>query len=155
MRFTLRRALVTVAVSALATTGLAVAQAPAASAAACSGTSGVTVIVDFASLGGGIKTMCAPGDPPSGLAALTGAGFTYAFVPRFPGFVCQINVKPNPCNGAPATAYWSYWHAPRHGAWTYSGSGAAATTPPRTPSRGGRSAPARSPASHPRRPSPT
>lgn len=125
----LRRALVTLAVSVTAATGLAVAEAPAADAAACSSTSGVTVVVDFGSLGGGITTMCAPGDPASGLAALTGAGFTYSFVPRIPGLVCQINVKPNPCNGAPTNAYWSYWHAPRRGTWTYSSSGAGGYNP--------------------------
>lgn len=125
----LRRAVVALAVSTTAAAGLAVVQAPPASAAACSGTSGVTVVVDFGSLGGGITTMCAPGDPTSGLKALTGAGYTYAFVPRFPGFVCQLNVKPNPCNGAPSNAYWSYWHAPRRGAWTYSTSGAGSYNP--------------------------
>jgi hypothetical protein len=125
----LKRALVALAVSAATAGGLAVATAPAADAAACSGTSGVTVVVNFGSLGGGVVTACAPGDPTSGLTALTGAGFTYAFVPRIPGFVCQINVKPNPCNGAPATAYWSYWHAPRGGAWTYSTSGAGSYNP--------------------------
>jgi hypothetical protein len=125
----LRRAVVAVAVSTAAAGGLTVATAPPAAAAACTGTTGVTVVVDFGSLGGGVVTRCAPGDPTSGLAALTGAGFTYAFVPRFPGFVCQINVKPNPCNGAPTSAYWAYWHAPRHGAWTYSTAGAASYNP--------------------------
>ena len=125
----LRRAVVAVAVSTAAAGGLAVATAPLASAAACSGTGGVTVVVDFGSLGGGVVTACAPGDPATGLAALTGARFTYAFVPRIPGFVCQINVKPNPCNGGPSTAYWSYWHAPRKGAWTYSATGAGAYNP--------------------------
>jgi hypothetical protein len=125
----LRRAVVAAAVSTAAVGGLAVATAAPASAAACSGTTGVTVVVDYGPLGGGVKVTCAPGDPTSGLTALTGAGNTYAFVPRFPGFVCQINVKPNPCNGGPSTAYWSYWHAPRHGSWTYSSSGAGSYNP--------------------------
>ena len=92
--------------------------------AACTGTKGVTVVVDFTKLGSKIKTACDPTDPKTGLAALTGAGFTYTFVPRFPGFVCTINQLPNPCNGAPATAYWSYWHAKPHGKWVYSSTGA-------------------------------
>ncbi|MEV7603248.1 flagellar hook-length control protein FliK [Kitasatospora sp. NPDC089797] len=104
--------------------GTGAVQAPAAHADACTGTSGVTVVVDFTALGGDIETGCAPGTPTDGLAALTGAGFTYAFHPRFPGFVCQINVQPNPCNGAPASAYWSYWHAQHGGAWSYSSVGA-------------------------------
>lgn len=125
----LRRRLVGMVVSLLVGAGLLVAVAPEAYAAACTGTSGVSVVVDFGSLGGGVKTMCAPGDPASGLAALTGAGFSYAFLPRFPGFVCRINSLPNPCNGAPATAYWSYWHAARHGTWSYSSTGAGSYNP--------------------------
>ena len=92
--------------------------------AACTGTKGVTVVVDFTKLGSKIKTACDPTDPKTGLAALTGAGFTYTFVPRFPGFVCTIDKLPNPCNGAPATAYWSYWHAQPGGKWVYSSTGA-------------------------------
>ncbi|HYT10440.1 MAG TPA: hypothetical protein VEL73_07235, partial [Mycobacteriales bacterium] len=68
-------------------------------------------------------------DPGSGLVALGGAGFSYSFVPRQPGFVCQIASLPDPCNGAPATAYWSYWHARRGGSWTYSSSGAGSYDP--------------------------
>ena len=97
--------------------------------AACTGTKGVTVVVDFTKLGGKIKTACDPTDPKTGLAALTGAGFTYTFVPRFPGFVCTINQLPNPCNGAPATAYWSYWHAKPLGKWVYSSTGAGTYNP--------------------------
>jgi hypothetical protein len=103
--------------------------APAAEAAACSGTSGVTVVVDFGSLGGGVRVSCAPGDPASGLSALSGAGFGYSFVPRQPGLVCQINAKPDPCNGAPTNAYWSYWHASRGGSWSYSTVGAGSYDP--------------------------
>jgi hypothetical protein len=93
-------------------------------AAACTGTKGVTVVVDFTRLHGKIKTACDPSNPKTGLAALTGAGFSYTFVPRYPGFVCTIDKLPNPCNGAPATAYWSYWHAKPHGKWVYSNTGA-------------------------------
>ena len=45
-------------------------------------------------------------------------------MPKFPGFVCTIDKLPNPCNGAPATAYWSYWHAQPGGKWVYSSTGA-------------------------------
>ncbi len=102
---------------------------PAAEAAACSGTSGVTVVVDYGALGGGVRVACAAGDPSSGLAALSAAGFGYSFVPRQPGLVCQINTKPDPCNGAPTNAYWSYWHAVRGGSWSYSTSGAGSYNP--------------------------
>ncbi|MEU5694528.1 hypothetical protein [Actinosynnema sp. NPDC020468] len=123
------RKTLSVVTAVLAAVGLQVAVSPAARAAACAGTSGVTVVVDNGALGGGVSTQCAPGNPTSGLTALTGAGFSYAFVPRQPGFVCRINALPNPCNGAPATAYWSYWHAQPGGTWTYSTSGAAGYDP--------------------------
>ena len=110
--------------------GLAVGgPAPAAEAAACSGSTGVTVVVDFGSLGGGVQTGCAGGNPGSGLAALSGAGHGYTFVPRQPGLVCQLDARPNPCNGAPGTAYWSYWHASRGGSWSYSTLGAGGYDP--------------------------
>ncbi|GHH47332.1 hypothetical protein GCM10017774_51410 [Lentzea cavernae] len=97
-----------------------------ASAAPCEG---VKVVVDFAALGGGVQTGCAAGDPTTGLTALTGAGFTYSFVPRQPGFVCRINLLPNPCTTPTTSAYWSYWHATPGGSWTYSSSGAGGYNP--------------------------
>jgi hypothetical protein len=103
--------------------------APAAEAAACSGSTGVTVVVDFGSLGGGVQTGCAGGNPGSGLAALSAAGHGYTFVPRQPGLVCQVDSRPNPCNGAPTTAYWAYWHASRGGSWRYSTLGAGGYDP--------------------------
>lgn len=94
-------------------------------AGACtSPTKGVTVVADFSKLGGKVQTACDPTNPKTGLAALTGAGFTYTFVPRFPGFVCTIDKMPHPCNGAPTGAYWSYWHATPHGKWIFSNKGA-------------------------------
>ncbi|MBU8859769.1 MULTISPECIES: hypothetical protein [unclassified Micromonospora] len=107
----------------------------AAHAAACVGTSGVTVVVDFAALGGGVQVGCAPGDPATGLAALQGAGFTVTGTKRWGlAFVCRINGKPTaatePCvNTPPVTAYWSYWHAPSGGSWSYSTSGATSYNP--------------------------
>lgn len=103
-----------------------VTHSPAARAAGCSG---VTIVVDFSALGGGVDTGCAAGDPSNGFAALQAAGFGYAFVPRQPGFICQINSAPNPCNGAPPDAYWSYWHGQPGGSWSYSGSGAGSHDP--------------------------
>ncbi|WBB80390.1 hypothetical protein O7606_03140 [Micromonospora sp. WMMD882] len=108
---------------------------PAAQAAACTGATGVTVVVDFAALGGGVQVACAPGDPATGLAALQTAGFTVTGTSRWGlAFVCRINGKPtaatDPCvNTPPVTAYWSYWHAPAGGAWSYSSSGAGSYNP--------------------------
>ena len=85
-----------VAASGLALAGLVVAAAPA-SAAACSGTSGVTVVVDT---GSSTSTRCASGDPSSALKALTSAGFGVDYPQQFPGsVVCRINGYPSsdPC----------------------------------------------------------
>jgi hypothetical protein len=117
-----------VVLTALAGAALAVPAAPAA-AASCTEGGGVTVVVDFASLGGGTPTRCAPGDPSSGLAALRSAGFTPTRAAQEPGyFVCRIDGKPanDPCQRtSPANAYWSYWNAKPGGTWMYASSGAA------------------------------
>jgi hypothetical protein len=125
-------------VLALAVVAALVAADPApraAQAAACTGTTGVTVKVDFTAFGGGVTTNCALGDPTSGLTALTGAGFTVTGTSRWGlAFVCRINSLPtsaqDPCvNTPPATAYWSYWHGTPGGSWTYSSSGAGGYNP--------------------------
>ena len=121
-------AAVAVTASGLVTAGT-VAAAPAWAAACTSTTKGVTVVVDFTKLGGKVDTACDKSNPSTGLAALTGAGFTYTFVPKYPGWVCTIDKKPNPCNGGPASAYWSYWHATRGGKWIYSQTGAGTYKP--------------------------
>jgi hypothetical protein len=109
--------------------------AQAAHASACSPGTGVTVKVDYASLGGGVTTSCFAGDPATGLAALQGAGFTVTGTQRWGlAFVCRINGKPTsatePCvNTPPASAYWSYWHGTPGGTWTYSSLGATSFNP--------------------------
>ena len=118
------------ALTASAVIGLAMTAAPvAAQAADCAG---VTVVVDFRSLGGGVQTGCAPGDPSSGTAALSAAGFGFTFAARQPGFVCRINGRPSsdPCvNTSPTTAYWAYWHGQPGGSWAYSSTSASAYDP--------------------------
>jgi hypothetical protein len=108
-----------------------VARAAPAGAAACGSKhkNGVTVVVDFRKFHQGVKVGCDPTRPPSGLAALRKAGFSYTFVPRIPGFICTINREPRKCNGAPTKAYWSYWHAKPHGKWIYSNLGAGSYHP--------------------------
>ncbi|GHH47336.1 hypothetical protein [Lentzea cavernae] len=113
---------------------LVIAFAPVPARAA--GCDGVTVVVDYRGLGGGVQQGCAPGSPASGTAALTAAGFGYTYASRQAGFVCRINGRPgtdaDKCvNASPATAYWSYWHAPAGGSWTYSNQGAATYVPAR------------------------
>lgn len=104
-----------------------VAASPAADASSgpCSTVNGVTVVVDFGPLGGGVQVGCAPGDPDSGYAALTGAGFSVDPALRSPGFLCRIDGRPteaaDPCVvPSPPWAYWSYWIADRGRAWCYS-----------------------------------
>jgi hypothetical protein len=104
---------------------VAVAKAAPAYAAACGGKTGVTVVVDFTKLHGKVKIGCDHKRPANGLAALKRAGFSYTFVPGMPGFICTIDHRPKKCNGAPVSAYWSYWHAKPHGKWSYSNLGAA------------------------------
>jgi len=106
----------------------AVAVASPASAAQCRAGNGVTVVADYGR-SRGVDVRCAPGDPVSGLAALTGAGLPYTFVPRQPGLVCTINGVPDPCNGAPPDAYWSYWHLRPDRTWAYSDTGAGSYDP--------------------------
>ncbi len=111
----------------LASTGLlASPAAPPAEAATCDG---VWVVVDARAAGGSISTRCAEGDPANGLVALREAGHTITDVPGNPGMVCTIDRRPDPCNRAPSDAYWSYWHAPAGGSWTYSNLGAGNRNP--------------------------
>ena len=119
------RAVASTACAAAVLAPLAPAAPAAHAAAACTG---VAVVVDFRSLGGGAQSGCAAGDPVSGLAALSGAGFGYAFAPS--GLVCQINHQPELCPRVPpTTAYWSYWHAQPGGSWVYSNTGAGGYNP--------------------------
>jgi hypothetical protein len=117
---------VAVALGAAATLAVLAGPADEAAAGTCDG---VWVVVDASQLGGGLTTRCAPGDPSSGLDALRAAGHAYAFVPRVPGMVCTIDGRPDPCNGAPSDAYWSYWHAEAGGSWTYASRGAGQRDP--------------------------
>ena len=97
----------------------------------CTDSTGVTVVVDFQELGGGVVVRCFPHPISSstGLSALQGAGFTPTGTARFGlGFICRIEGKPvaaeEPCiDTPPATAYWSYWYAPNGGSWKYSSLG--------------------------------
>ena len=101
---------------------------------ACSDAEGVTVVVDFGPLGGGVTVRCAPGAQASGLAALAAAGFAVEQPVSTPGFVCRIAGKPAPADEScidtpPVTAYWSYWHADRGGSWQLSATGASRQPP--------------------------
>ncbi|CAN7387354.1 hypothetical protein [Knoellia sp. LjRoot47] len=114
-----RRLLSAAAAAALGGAGLVGAAAPS-QAAACSSTNGVTVVVQGPN---GTQVRCASGDPSSAWGALQAAGFSLKAVQRFPDALCRIDGAPasDPCiNMPPASAYWSFWHAPNGGSWTYS-----------------------------------
>lgn len=107
--------------------GLVLPTAPAA-AAACPDAHGVTVIVDFHELGGGVQGACVGGGGDKLAKSLFGsAGFALEEVQRQPGFVCRVQGLPaeDPCvNTPPADAYWAvWWSAGVSGSWTYSTQG--------------------------------
>jgi hypothetical protein len=121
---------IVLAAGGLVAAGAGAGPARAAAAGKCSGKTGINVVVDSTKLKGGkVQIGCDKKKPASGLAALKRAGFSYTFVPRHPGFICTIDRRPNKCNGAPTTAYWSYWHAKPHGKWMYSKLGAGSYHP--------------------------
>jgi len=91
----------------------------------------VTVVVDFTHFRHGRVRIGCASNPKTGLAALRQAGFSYTFVSHQPGFICTINHRPDPCNGAPTSAYWAYWHARHGGKWRYSNLGAGSYHPRR------------------------
>ncbi|WNV88033.1 flagellar hook-length control protein FliK [Umezawaea sp. Da 62-37] len=102
----------------------------------CPTATGVTVVVDYQELGGTTEVRCAPGAQATGLAALENAGFAVTGTQRWgKAFVCRINGLPTSAteacvNTPPTNAYWSYWHAPNGGSWTYSQQGASGRQPP-------------------------
>jgi hypothetical protein len=116
--------------------GTATPARAAGSAGYCPDGNGVTVVVDYRDLGGGKVVRCAAGEQPTGLDALENAGFTITGTVRWgKGFVCRIDGRPavddEPClDTPPASAYWSYWHSPDGGDWTYSNLGVKNRKPP-------------------------
>jgi hypothetical protein len=123
----------TVAALVAATVGLGV-PGPA-QAATCSTAHGVTVVVDFHQLGGGIQTACDLGGAgKSGATQLVDVGHTLTYAQRQPGFVCRVDGSPSsdPCiNTSPADAYWSLWWSDgTSGQWSFSSQGAGSLTVP-------------------------
>lgn len=118
----------------LAGAGLGPVAGPA-DAAVCSSDTGVTVVVDFHELGGGVQTVCDPGGGGKTAADLFPAnGFPLDYVQRQPGFVCRVSGKPadDPCvNTPPADAYWGlFWSNGTNGQWSYASSGAGSLSIP-------------------------
>ena len=106
-----------------------------ASAAPCSGTAGVTVVVEYGALGGGTEVSCAPeGGGRTADRLLEDTGHALTFLQRFPAFVCRIDGVPaeDPCvNTPPADAYWGLWWSDgESGEWSYSSLAAGSLTVP-------------------------
>src|SRR5205085_11538103 len=100
-----------------------------AQAAACSGTSGVTVLVQFPDR---TEIGCAAGDPSSGYQALGRAGFHLTMATGSgTGAICSINGYPDHACPAmpPGDAYWAYFHGKPGGSWTYSTTGGGGYNP--------------------------
>ncbi len=96
--------------------------------AACSGDSGVSVIVDFNEVGGGVTAACDPdGAGKVASQVFPDAGYPLTYTQEDPGFACRVSGKPAdaPCvRTPPATAYWSLWWSDgESGQWVYSSSG--------------------------------
>jgi len=108
----------------------ALASAPQGTTGYCPTASGVTVVVDFRTLGGDVEVRCASAPVTTGLDALEQAGFTYTLVTSSLGaLVCRVDGEPSAADEdcrdtPPQSAYWSYWNAPNGGDWEYSTSGA-------------------------------
>jgi hypothetical protein len=129
-RLAVRLAAVTLGVAAVGV----VAQPPA-QAATCGSASGVSVVVDFHQLGGGVQTFCdAGGAGKYADKQFVDAGHSLTYVQRQPGFVCRVDGTPasDPCvNTPPADAYWSLWWSDgKSGTWTYSSTGVASLKVP-------------------------
>lgn len=147
---TVRRALLALAVVAVVAAPVALGAAPVAAAPAApvapaaprwtegpcgpEDNAGITVVVDFQELGGGVNVRCTDGPATDGADALDQAGISWQGVVRWGrGFVCKIAGKPgnDPCiDTPPASAYWSYWVAERGGRWCYANLGVLSRTPP-------------------------
>ena len=127
-------ALLLAGTAAVGPTAVTATARPQVAAACGAGSDGVTVVVDFGTLPGGVQIRCVTQPVTSGFDALQKAGFTYAGTQRFPGLLCRIDGKPadDPCvNAPPPDRYWAYWTAPEPGGkWTYSDLGAGNRTPP-------------------------
>jgi hypothetical protein len=109
---------------------LVVLGVPPAQAAGCSGTTGVTVVVDFGPLGGGTEQVCvASGDGDSAAQVTTDGGFRVERTNDGQPFVCRVGGKPTPeqepCDDTPpSNAYWGLFWSDGTSGWNYSTRGA-------------------------------
>jgi len=102
--------------------------APSAAAAACSGDDGVTVVVDFHELGGGIDQDCVA-DQGTASDLFVAAGHSLENV-QGQAFVCRVDALPGQdqescARTPPPDRYWGLWWSDgESGSWTYATQGA-------------------------------
>ena len=106
-----------------------------AHAAGCTGSTGVTVVVDHHQLGAGVKVACdADGGGKDAATIFQGSSFPLTRVGRFPGAVCRVGGLPADAgcqNMPPNDAYWSlYWSDGKSGTWTFASAGVDSTRIP-------------------------
>jgi hypothetical protein len=129
------RVVVRLTVAVLVAAAVGVGAPGQAQAAACGTAHGVTVVVDFHQLGGGVQTACDPGGGGHHASTqLTDVGHVLTYAQRQPGFVCRVDGSPSsdPCiNTSPADAYWSLWWSDgTSGQWSFSSLGVGSLTVP-------------------------
>jgi hypothetical protein len=149
------------AAATLAAAAFAATPAGPAAAATCASADGVSVVVAFHELGGGVRTACvADGGGRSAASLFPAAGFPLTYAQRQPGFVCRVSGVPtsDPCvNTSPADAYWGLWWSDgKSGSWSYATTGAGGLTVPEGGyvafswnGSAGRNAPGATPSPHP------
>ena len=128
MRLRVPRSVVGLVAAVLLTAAAGLGVSAPALAASCSTAHGVTVVVDFHQLGGGVQSACdANGGGRTAATQLIDVGHQLTYVQSQPGFVCRVDGSPSsdPCvNTPPADAYWSLWWSDgKSGRWTYSSAG--------------------------------
>ncbi|GAB3769200.1 hypothetical protein FB382_002530 [Nocardioides ginsengisegetis] len=133
----MRLTLASLVAAVLVTAATGVIPAAPTQAAACSTASGVTVVVDFHELGGGVQQVCDAGGAGDDAATqFEDSGFALTRVQRQPGFVCRVNNAPSSdqescVNTPPADAYWGLWWSDgTSGTWTYASQGVDSLTVP-------------------------
>ena len=127
MRAGIRRLLVVLALA-----GAGLVPAPATAAGYCSG-SGVSVVVDYGALGGGIQKFCDASGNRNGAQAFENTGNHLSYAQRQPGFVCRVRGIPasDPCvNTSPADAYWGLYWSDGTSGWKYASVAAGSLTVP-------------------------
>jgi hypothetical protein len=163
----MNRLVVRLAVAVLMAAAVGLGVAGPAQAATCATAHGVSVVVDFHQLGGGVQKHCdASGAGKSAWSQLQDVGYRLTGVQRQPGFVCRIDGKPSKeedacVNTPPSDAYWSLWWSDgKSGKWSYSSQGPASLKVPEGgyvamswQSGNGKALPGASPTPHPSEPS--